>query len=190
MKFHKYIFKYAFCLRQNLTEMWFFENWKKHQKFSISQKKNHLLPPFWIFFKYKMKFNNCISSIFWSTTKIDKYNFLKIEKKVFLSPQYNNTEPNLAVLNPYRDRSWPKLRQVLTLTGTGLSPNRSRLVVFFKFQKIKTRSIFVLDKKFTWNKVTTRFPTSFQTKYTVSDQSSPIGNCDFFSSDRIPCGYR
>ena len=52
-----------------------------------------------------MKFNNCISSIFWSTTKIDKYNFLKIEKKVFLSPQYNNTEPNLAVLNPYRDRS-------------------------------------------------------------------------------------
>ena len=35
--------------------------------------------------------------------------------------------------------------------GTGLNPNRDRLVVVFNFQKIITRSIFVTDKKITWN---------------------------------------
>ena len=49
---------------------------------------------------------------------------------------------------------------------------------------VATMSVSDLLKRariFTEN-VTTRFPTSFRAKYTVFDLSSPIGNCDFFSS--------
>ena len=86
-----------------------------------------------------MKFHNDISSNFFVYDKnLPSYDFLILEKtpNFFYLPIYFFYGSNL-----------PKTGQVLTLTGTGLIPNREKNWCFFNFQKIIALSIFVVDKK-------------------------------------------
>ena len=60
-----------------------------------------------------MKFHNDISSkLFVYDKNLPSYNFLKIEKKIYLPIYF------------FYGSNQPKTGQVLTLTGTSLNPNR------------------------------------------------------------------